>query len=53
MNFYLFILKKGKCAEVTAKKYSITRAEQDEYAILSYKRSSNAWKVNSKIYIDL
>lgn len=34
----------GNCGEATAKKCSITRAEQDEYAISSYKKSSNAWK---------
>lgn len=33
----------GNCAENTAKKYSITREEQDEFAILSYKRAQEAW----------
>lgn len=33
----------GNCAENTAKKYQITREEQDEYAILSYKRAQEAW----------
>lgn len=34
----------GNCAENTAKKYSISREEQDEFAILSYKRAQEAWK---------
>ncbi len=35
----------GNCGESTAKKCSISRKDQDEYAISSYKRSSEAWKV--------
>jgi acetyl-CoA C-acetyltransferase len=34
----------GNCAENTAKKYEISREEQDEYAILTYKRAQAAWK---------
>ncbi|QIW97289.1 hypothetical protein AMS68_002807 [Peltaster fructicola] len=34
----------GNCAENTAKKYEITREEQDDFAILSYKRAQEAWK---------
>lgn len=34
----------GNCAENTAKKYEITREEQDEFAILSYTRAQKAWK---------
>ncbi|KOX74160.1 Acetyl-CoA acetyltransferase, mitochondrial [Melipona quadrifasciata] len=33
----------GNCAENTAKKYNITRDEQDKYAISSYKRSAAAY----------
>jgi acetyl-CoA C-acetyltransferase len=33
----------GNCAENTAKKHQITREEQDEFAILSYKRAQEAW----------
>lgn len=33
----------GNCAENTAKKLQITRQEQDDYAISSYKRSADAW----------
>ncbi|KAH9824671.1 Thiolase, N-terminal domain-containing protein [Melampsora americana] len=33
----------GNCAEKTAKDHSISREEQDEYAIESYKRASEAW----------
>jgi acetyl-CoA C-acetyltransferase len=36
----------GNCAESTAKKYKITREEQDEFAILSYKRAQESWKNN-------
>lgn len=36
----------GNCAENTAKKFNITRQEQDDYAIKSYKRSANAWAKN-------
>ena len=34
----------GNCAENTAKKYNISREEQDEFAILSYKRAQQSWK---------
>ncbi|CAK9799598.1 Acetyl-CoA acetyltransferase, mitochondrial [Anthophora plagiata] len=36
----------GNCAENTAKKLQITRDEQDEYAINSYKRSAAAYANN-------
>lgn len=36
----------GNCAENTAKKLNITRQQQDEYAISSYKRSAAAYKNN-------
>ncbi|KMP02341.1 hypothetical protein DIZ76_010041 [Coccidioides immitis] len=36
----------GVCAENTAKKYNITRQDQDEYAIRSYQRAQAAWKEN-------
>jgi len=34
----------GNCAENTVKKYGITREEQDEYAISSFKKAQAAWK---------
>lgn len=34
----------GNCAESTAKKYDISREDQDEFAILSFKRAQEAWK---------
>ncbi|KAF2465454.1 thiolase [Lindgomyces ingoldianus] len=34
----------GNCAENTAKKFEISREEQDEFAILTYKRAQEAWK---------
>nr|OQO25849.1 hypothetical protein B0A51_09761 [Rachicladosporium sp. CCFEE 5018] len=34
----------GNCAEKTAKDHNVTREEQDEFAILSYKRAQEAWK---------
>lgn len=37
----------GVCAENTAKKYEITREQQDEYAIQSYKRAQEAWKIGA------
>lgn len=37
----------GMCAETTAKKYSITREMQDEYALLSYERAQAAWKAKA------
>ncbi|KAI4491221.1 hypothetical protein M0802_010317 [Mischocyttarus mexicanus] len=40
----------GNCAENTAKKLKITRQEQDEYAINSYKRSAAAYE--KKIFND-
>lgn len=36
----------GNCAENTAKKYNITREDQDNYAINSYKRSAESWAKN-------
>jgi len=33
----------GSCAEKTAREHKISREEQDEYAILSYKRAQEAW----------
>ncbi|KAK3850884.1 hypothetical protein Pcinc_042434 [Petrolisthes cinctipes] len=33
----------GNCGENTAKKLSISRDDQDEYGLLSYKRSAEAW----------
>ncbi|KAF7535559.1 hypothetical protein G7054_g5279 [Neopestalotiopsis clavispora] len=37
----------GICAETTAKKYEITREQQDQYAIQSYERAQAAWKANA------
>lgn len=34
----------GNCAEATAKKYSVSREEQDAFAIKSYERTQEAWK---------
>lgn len=34
----------GNCAEKTAKDYNITREDQDEFAINSYKKAAEAWK---------
>ena len=34
----------GSCGENTAQKCNVTRAQQDEYAIGSYKKSAAAWK---------
>uniref|UniRef100_A0A0K0FBM8 acetyl-CoA C-acetyltransferase n=1 Tax=Strongyloides venezuelensis TaxID=75913 RepID=A0A0K0FBM8_STRVS len=39
----LLKLHMGECVENTASTNSITREEQDEFASLSYKRSTNAW----------
>jgi acetyl-CoA C-acetyltransferase len=36
----------GICAENTAKKYEISREDQDSYAIQSYERAQQAWKEN-------
>jgi acetyl-CoA C-acetyltransferase len=33
----------GNCADNTAKSMNISRTDQDEYAINSYKRAANAW----------
>ena len=37
----------GNCAEETAKKYDISRAEQDTFAISSFHRAQKAWKDGS------
>lgn len=34
----------GVCADETAKKYGVTREQQDEYAIASFRRAQNAWE---------
>ena len=34
----------GNCADNTAKEMNISREEQDEYAISSYKRSADSWQ---------
>jgi acetyl-CoA C-acetyltransferase len=34
----------GNCAELCATKYEITREQQDEFAINSYKRAATAWQ---------
>ncbi|KAF9890145.1 hypothetical protein FE257_006306 [Aspergillus nanangensis] len=36
----------GICAEQTAKKYEISREDQDQYAIQSYQRAQAAWSEN-------
>ena len=36
----------GVCAEETAKKHSISRQDQDSYAIQSFKRAQAAWAAN-------
>ena len=36
----------GNCGDHTAKEKNISREEQDEYAINSYKRSAKAWEEN-------
>ncbi|CAG9530688.1 unnamed protein product [Cercopithifilaria johnstoni] len=36
--------KMGACAEKTVSEYSISRKEQDEYALESYRRAHHAWK---------
>ncbi|KAJ3123328.1 erg10, acetyl-CoA C-acetyltransferase [Nowakowskiella sp. JEL0407] len=35
----------GTCAEETAKEYGISRKDQDDHAIKSYKRAAEAWKL--------
>ncbi|CEF59395.1 Acetyl-CoA acetyltransferase, mitochondrial [Strongyloides ratti] len=40
----------GECAEKTAEENEITRNDQDEFAALSYQRSTNAW--NNGIFKD-
>lgn len=37
------VFSKGNCAENTAKKFTISREEQDTYAIGSYTKSKTAW----------
>lgn len=34
----------GNCAELCAKEYDLSREDQDNFAIESYKRSANAWE---------
>lgn len=35
----------GNCGEKTSRECKISRQEQDDYAIQSYTRSAEAWKV--------
>lgn len=37
----------GVCAERTASKHKITREQQDQFAISSYKKSAEAYKINA------
>uniref|UniRef100_A0A8D8XYY7 Protein-lysine N-methyltransferase n=2 Tax=Cacopsylla melanoneura TaxID=428564 RepID=A0A8D8XYY7_9HEMI len=37
----------GNCAENTAKKFNISREDQDEFALSSYRRSAQAYKNNA------
>lgn len=37
----------GNCAEETAKKHSVTREEQDTYALQSYDRAAKAWSAGA------
>ncbi|CAK7264667.1 hypothetical protein SEPCBS57363_001197 [Sporothrix epigloea] len=37
----------GICAETTAKKYSVSREDQDAYAIQSYERAQAAWEAKA------
>ncbi|AZQ57736.1 acetyl-CoA C-acyltransferase [Maribacter sp. MJ134] len=37
----------GVCADACAEKYEFSRAEQDDFAIQSYKRSATAWEKGS------
>lgn len=37
----------GICGDMTAEETSITREEQDEYAIMSYKRAAAAWEAGN------
>jgi acetyl-CoA acyltransferase len=32
-----------ECAEITAERYGVSRAEQDEYAVVSHQRAAAAW----------
>lgn len=34
----------GNCGEIASNRYKISRKEQDDYAIMSYERATNAWK---------
>ena len=34
----------GNCGDACASSYNITRKEQDDYAIMSYKRAQKAWQ---------
>lgn len=42
-NLTCLFFSKGNCAENTAKKFTISREEQDTYAIGSYTKSKTAW----------
>lgn len=37
----------GNCAELCAKEYNVTREDQDNFAMESYKKSAEAWKNGS------
>ncbi len=42
----------GNCAEICAKEHNITREDQDNFAITSYKRASAAWQAG-KFYDEI
>lgn len=44
ISFFFSIAPQGNCAENTAKKFSISREDQDTYAIKSYTKSKEGWE---------
>ena len=45
IQLYYFSTFKGSCTEKTAKDYNLSREEQDEFAINSYKKTASAHEV--------
>ena len=40
----------GICAEKCVSDFGFTRQQQDDFAILSYKRAAEAWKVSALMH---
>lgn len=53
LNKEFSLILQGNCAENTASELEISREEQDQFAISSYKKTEAAWQVINDVYQSL